>query len=269
MYKGAFSLIPEFSFLYPMVKNEITGDSVPFSEGVMESTGVLNAQIDFKTFKLTGFAGFNYRDQGRSSLFPYGAVAELNFIKWSLGADLKGYASLGFDKDTDNDTARLAYVARTSGGANRYTSVNPNYLELNSWLKIRTSNRWAFKLGGGTTLNGASTAAGWNIAAGISFNMVPQNESTPGSDIERFHEETNDGVDQKLFVPEDSVKKPEPVKESETGSIEYYPPAQEPAKKPKKKTKPAASTKNIQQQLDETEVQIQLKSVKKKKYKGD
>ena len=260
MYKGAFLIIPEASFTYPFSRNDLNGDAVPFSEGTMEASALVNIQFDFNKIHLAGFTGFIYRDDGRSSLLPYGAVAEMKFTNWTMGGDIKGYTSLGFDKNSDNDASRIAFISTTSGGAARYTAVNPALIEANAWAKIKTSSRWAFKFGFGSTLDGANTAAGWNAVAGMSFNLQPEAKSPP-TDNERFHEQLDDGVDQKLFVPDDQPKTQAQPPDDSDGVVEYYPtPA--PVKK-----KPVKKPPKVQEELDKTEMQIELKSVKKKKQK--
>lgn len=259
MYEDSFALIPDFSFLYPFTKNEFNGDSVAINEGAIELSARLLAQTKLKYFKLGGFAGVTYRDSGRSSLIPYGAILEMQLTKWTFGGNLQGYTSANYDSDSANSGSRDAWFLRTNGGSKKNAAVNPMLMESNLWAQVRTTKNLNFMFGLGFTLNGANTSNSWNIMGGLSYRL-PIEETNPDpnnllpdtppkkvkkSDLDRFEEETTDGVDQTLFElsPTTEIKN-EPL-------LEEAPPKNNP--------------KNLQNELDKTEMQIELKSIKKKK----
>jgi hypothetical protein len=120
---------------------------------------------------------------------------------------------------------------------------------------------WSFEIDGGLSVMGSNAANGIHVGALIrySFDMtsgyaekpryytpketpkgragIPSSSETGLSDkkVNQFHEDTDDGVDQRLFRPK-PTKRPAPSQDA-----------------------------LIQKELDDTEMQIELKSSKKKK----
>ncbi|GIL16646.1 MAG: hypothetical protein BroJett040_03970 [Oligoflexia bacterium] len=236
MHQGTFSLIPEFTFLYPFKRNDVNSDAVAINEGAMEIAGRLIAQTQWAKSRLGAYVGFTYRDENRASLIPYGLTADYALGKWKLGADLKGYTYSNYDKDTNNELARNAWTISSNGGSLKHYSINPALLETHLWAQVQVSKDFVMDFGGGTTLNGSNNAAGWNAFLGLTYRVpsiiVP--EKIP--EVDRFKEEVSDGVNQELFQPE--------------------PPPPTIRKKQKN---------NIQDELDKTEMQIELKTDKKRK----
>jgi len=248
-------LYPDFSLTVPLKRVDPAADDVVAGEGAMELSGKIIGRINWGVFDPFAFIGFTYRDEDRSSLMPFGAGAELQFSKWHLGGEVRGYQTVIADKFADNPYRREIVAAR-NGNALRYYAVDPSLLETNFWLRGNLTPTWAMKFGGGTSITGSNTAAGWSVFAGITYSP----EFTPGrpspivapykerqtEDTQVFQEETSDGVDQNLFR-----KPPPPV------------PVAPPAPKPN----PEVQKKKLQNELDQTEFQIELKSTKKKKRK--
>lgn len=237
LYEDVFTLIPEFSFTYPFVKNATNVDAAAIGEGVMEADARMLAQIRFRDFTMGGFAGFTYRDESRSSLVPYGIYAEIGKKTWSFGGNLRGYSSASFDKDSNNQTARQNWATNFNGGSYKFFMPNPQLLETNFWAQVRTTKQMNFLCGFGMTLNGANTANGWNVMAGMTYRFPTGKETEGNDDLNRFQEETKDGVDQTLF--------------------------KKGANTPQKK-RTRDDNGNLQDELDKTEMQIELKSNKRK-----
>jgi hypothetical protein len=249
-----FDLYPDISLTIPFQRVETTGDEVLNSEGTMEASGKIVGRMNWGRFDPFAFIGFTYRDDDRSSLLPYGAGAELQFSSWRLGGEVRGYQSVTDDKYTKNPSQR-EIVSQRNGNALRYYAVNPSLLETNFWLRGNLTQKWAMKFGGGTSITGASTSAGWTLFLGLSFSpefksspstpiVTPYQQEIPTEDPKKFQEETSDGVDQNLF------RKPEPP-----------PPVPPPAPKPNTDLQ----KKSMQNELDQTTFQIELKTIKKKK----
>lgn len=256
---GSFQLIPEVSYTQNMEKVSNTQDSVLNSEGANEFTGKMNLQMDFDSFLMYGYGGFTYRDNGRSSLFPWGVNAEYSMDAFTLGAEVFGFRSVTDDKDTGqpNEAVRDLLRARTSAGSDRFTSLNPDIIDSNIYMKFALSPSISLWGAGGMTLAGSNYANGFHLEAGLRYTIggdsrsvrkkvyEPAYESGPTSrdkKVDRFEEDTNDGVDQKMFRPN-----PTPV--------------------PKPKPKPAkkSSSTNLQNKMDDVEMEIELKSEKKKR----
>lgn len=265
---GQLMLIPELSATIPFSKVNTGSDVTPVSDGALAGNGRLIALIKSNSFRFGGFAGASARDQGLSTLFLYGALAELDFGRWDLGADLRGYSTIGNDKDNDNNSTRTAYFCLAEGCAKRYNAINPALLESNVWTRIQLNPSWDLNGGFGFAITGQNTTTGYSAVAGIVYHMgkatnpsapaatpdtpAPQNPR-PGQrpPAPSFQEETNDGVDQNLFGPTSAPSK-----------RTVAPPP------PKPKVNPDAQRKKLrkkmQDDLNKTEMQIELKSSKKK-----
>jgi hypothetical protein len=251
-FQDSFALIPEFFFLYPITTNTFSNtNTVAISDGTMVASGKLYLRVKVSNLWMEGFAGYQYRDQGRSSLIPYGIVGEYLFHNWSVGANLQGYSSGSSDANTNNPTQQYSWMNTVNGASQIFDGLNPQLLETNVWVKFHTSKKFSFFFGAGDTINGANTANYWDIQAGIAYHL-PSSQRTVRDPIEnqdQFDEEVSDGVDQRLF---DKSNTPGPVAT------------------PANRSRPStAQPQNIQKELDKAEMQIELKAVKKKNQKTD
>lgn len=238
-----FDFYPDVSLTFPIERIDTASDEVLNREGAVELSSRLIGRLHWKSLDPYAFTGFTYRDQGRSSLLPYGLGIEFRRPKWSLGGEVRGYQTVIKDKFSDTPLERES-VAPRNGGALRYFSINPSLMEANAWVRGNITKNWNLKVGGGTSITGTNTSAGWNLIASLSYTFRSGALSRHGfwrkktnEDTDRFIEEINDGVDQSLFTPP-------PV-----------PPRDEKEVRKKK----------IQKELDQTEFQIELKRTKPRK----
>ena len=253
-----FDLIPDVSLIFPLQRVVKTSDDALAGEGAMEITARVIGRLKWGTLEPFAMLGLTYRDEGRSTLLPYLAGAELSFSSLKLGADIGGYQTILKDQYTSNSSERHV-VSLKNGGSLKYYSVDPSLLETSAWLRWQMGD-FAFKGGAATTMTGTSTAAGLTFFAGMSFALdsgprrrsrqeAPKYQPTSpveDDDVQKFEETVNDGVDQNLF------RKPTP------------PPKPKPVRKPD----PAQQKLKMQQELDSTEFQIELKKTSKKKRKN-
>lgn len=281
LYKSSIALIPEFSFLYPFTKNETSQSSAPIGEGAMEVAARMIAQINSGIMRYAAWLGYTYRDQGRSALAPYGVAIDLRAGSWTFGADLKGYTSVSNDVDSNNDTLRQQWATRNSGTSFRYYSANPNLLESNVWAGVQSSKELGFLLGAGSTLNGSNAGSGYtiNLALNWRFLAEPKEFSRPTrpqrekSELDRFQEQTLDGVDQNIF---ENNKDDEQYEETIVNKPKPAPRRAQPNKNtsaPRDNSRdnrdgyrgnprndvPAQESVDIQDELDKTEMQIEVK----------
>lgn len=258
MYSEAFELVPEVLVLMPSEKVDPKSDAVLNSEGVIEVRSRLIAQKDFGTLRGYGWLGFNYRGEGRSFLMPWGVGAQLKFRRLRLGAEVLGYQSVSEDTDKNN-ALRSSYINGVNAGSLKFYGVNPALVDTQVYATWLISSKWSLQAQGGMTLAGSNTAAGYHVGGLIRYSFdltegytedtfVPQESAVPNyrsnmynetevssqKKVNEFREETQDGVDQKVF-------KPQPTK------------------------KPRFEQDELQRQLDETEFQVDLKADKKKK----
>lgn len=263
MYSEGFQLVPEVVALMPFEKVDPTSDTVLNSEGVFEVRSRLVAQKDFGNLRSYGWLGFNYRSGGRSFLMPWGIGTQFKFKRFRLGAELFGYQSVSEDTTDVNEALRTSYINGVNAGSMRFYGVKPSLVDTQVYATWLLTPKWNLQAQGGMTLAGSSSAAGFHVGASIGYSFdltegyaeqeyvapvespVPEYRSNMYEDsglssekkVRRFREETEDGVDQNLF-------KARPTKAKRT---------------------PRLQSDDLQQQLDETEFKVDLKSNKKKK----
>lgn len=263
MYSDLFQMVPEVVFVMPFEEVDPASDAVLNSEGVFEVRSRLVAQKDFGNLRSYGWLGFNYRSGGRSFLMPWGIGTQFKFKRFRLGAELFGYQSVSEDTTDVNEALRTSYINGVNAGSMRFYGVKPSLVDTQVYATWLLTPKWNLQAQGGMTLAGSSSAAGFHVGASIGYSFdltegyaeqeyvapvespVPEYRSNMYEDsglssekkVRRFREETEDGVDQNLF-------KARPTKAKRT---------------------PRLQSDDLQQQLDETEFKVDLKSNKKKK----
>ncbi len=253
MSSGQLSLIPELRLSVPISTIDIGSDTPAVNDGAMTATGKMIALIKVSSSARVGaFAGFVYRDKGYSSLLPYGALIELEWTGVRLGADIRGYTSLGYDQASDNELPRETYFCRANGCSKKFAAINPALLESNAWIKIEVARDWDLYGGFGTTITGQSSAQGLIANLGFLYRWGLSSTPTTSGSAPRqrvtnptFREEVQDGVDQELFK---APPLPPPL-----------PPSPDAQRKKEQQ--------QMQQDLNKTQMQIDLKPNKKKKRK--
>ncbi len=259
VYDGVVQLVPEFGLLIPFQEVNGTGDDALNSEGVFEFWGRMTAQKDFGTVRMYGWLGYDYRADGRSSLMPWGAGLQLKANSFRFGGELIGSQSITDDTDTSKKYVRNAYLQNVNAGSYKFYSVNPSLIDTLFYATCMIDSKWSLQVNGGATVAGENAAAGYHVGGFLrySFDMtegytedryipasVPASSSAPvgrsnmydRSDTQistpstrGFREATDDGVDQKQFKPRPTKKKKKPT------------------------------TTSIQEQLDKTEFEVELK----------
>lgn len=264
MYDGAFQLVPEIAVLIPFEKVNGSGDQVLNSEGVFEAWARMTAQKDLGAARMYGWLGINYRGEGRSYLMPWGVGLQGKFATWKLGAEVFGTQSITDDTDTSNKALRNAYLNQVDAESFRWYSVNPSVVDTLLYATWNLTPAWSLQANAGATVAGENSAAGYHVGGFIRYsfdltqgysapaayepvrNSVPRGKSNMYKEadtdlssekkVKKFREQTDDGVDQSLF-------KPAPTKRPKTVDDE------------------------LQRQMDDAEMQIELKQDKKKKKK--
>ncbi len=250
-----FHVVPEFQFVYNAQKVDMNSDDVLISEGANEITGKVNVQTEMDSFLLYGYLGFTYRDSGRSNLLPWGVTGEYAMQKVRLGLELSGFQSITSDKDKGElaEGQRTVYLGQVNAGSARFFSIDPSIVDLNFTVKFNTSPKLNMWIAAGHTLTGSNYSAGFHFEGGLRYTLGEGRQSKSKSNysneniptrttkkVNKFEEDTNDGVDQRMF-------KPTPT----------------PAPQPQPKKKPQVSGEKLQEKMDDVEMEIELKRNKK------
>ncbi|MBC7371553.1 MAG: hypothetical protein H7326_08315, partial [Bdellovibrionaceae bacterium] len=169
---------------------------------------------------------------------------------------------------------RLQVNDRVNGGSLKFYSVNPSIIDSEVYAKFKFTRALSMAVGAGTTISGASMAAGFHVGVnfGFAWDSQPSYYLKPGGSgtstneddlsserkVPRFKEETNDGVDQKIFE-----KKGTPTPRNKPRSSNELVPAEDGVamkKAPKNDNAPV-----IEEDSSGGEVQLKLKRKKKRR----
>lgn len=260
MYSDLFDIVPELYVLMPFEKVDPRSDTVLNSEGVIELRTRAVIQKSFGFGRLYGWLGFNYRAE-RSSLMPYGLGANFKVSRFLVGGEISGFQSVTSDS-SENLPLRTGYINGVNAGSMKFYSVDPSLVDSQLYVRWLISKKWSVQASGGMTLAGENTASGYHVGAFIRYSfdfsegysqddepysgplnspvpnyrsgMYEESEMSSHRKVEKFKEEIGDGVDQQVF-------KPQPT------------------------SKPKVIDQQLQQQLDNAEFEVELRSNKKKK----
>ncbi len=227
-YSDQFELVPELGVLVPFEKVDQNSDSSLNSEGVLQVWGRLIAQKDFGKFQGYGWAGIQYRADGRSILLPWGIGGRFRIPRVRLGGELYGSQSISDDQDkgTNKELTRAAYLNQVNAGSLKFYSINPSLIDTMAYATFLMTPNWSLQVNGGMTVAGTNAAAGFHVGGFLryTFDMtegyvekpfvpvmspVPAERSqmyTPVEDsmssekkVKKFREDTDDGVSQEAF----------------------------------------------------------------------
>lgn len=260
--KQNFALAAEISLNFATEENDFNSDVVAVSDGVSSLYARAIAQNRGPSFTWSGYTGVHYKDRGLATLLLYGGLAQFNFKSSHLGFELNGYSTLISDTDS-SESARNSYQCRANGCAKKFAAYNPSILEGTGYWKWKMNQDLQLKLSLGSTITGSNAAYGYQAGIMLSYSipssssdtdytrstpvvtepqLKPSNKNPDRRRVvePKFQEETDDGVDQSLFEPP-------------------------PPPKPRPAQPRVSPQEQIQNALDKTEMQIELKSSKKKK----
>lgn len=265
---NAFDLIPEFELVVPFKKIDPGTDTVMIGEGVQTITGKLHLQTEFGQGDFFSYIGYQKRDQGRSDLVPWSIGMGWNNAGSLLGGRFFGFQSISDDKDKNFRLIREALNNKVNGGSLRYYSVNPSSMsaEILWFLKLQRQLQVQFHFG--LDLAGQSYSKGMFGGLNFVFDWGEKQRSLrqrPKREVQQprgngiavesetidFREDTNESTDQKFFE-------------------EPPAPRIQPAPSPQRQrrirgTRPAGpSDRQLKDQMDDVEMQIELKRKKSK-----
>jgi hypothetical protein len=215
LYSDELEAISDLSLFVPMNQVSENTDTVMNTEGVIEATALLRLQKDYSGLAPFGYIGGSYR-QNRSALLPWGAGLEVRWNDVTLGGKVYGFQSIMDDPDKSKASQRLVVNDRVNGGSLKFYAVNPAIVDSDVYVKFQIARSWAFTAGGGTTITGSADAAGFHAGANITYvwDSQPSYYLRPDT-APKFKEETDDGVDQKIFEKKSAPStKPRPRSEN-------------------------------------------------------
>lgn len=214
-----WTLITDAELIIPFEKVSTTMDSSLNWDGAVHLRGRAIGQFHMSNFVPYGYVGFDWRDQGLSTLALYGAGMMFNLDSLKLGGELNGFVTIIQDKYTNETYQRDQIITNLNASSKKFYSINPALLDSNFYLRYDFDKNWMLQAGGGLTLTGNESASGYHVNAMLRFAFggadsayeptyhsdpysLPAVDSVqPVAPVNQFHEDTHDGVDQKIFKP--------------------------------------------------------------------
>lgn len=258
VYRGFMDVIPELTLRYSLDPVAGSQDSVITNEGVMEVTGMIKAQNNYSWFSYYAGGGYSFRSE-RSGIMPWYLGGGLQWKHSFFGLELNGFQTVTDDGDKGaHESVRNALLQKVDAGSYKFYSVNPSHIQAALNLDIGFSSGFVVKTYLANSISGQSYSNG--LTVGLMFNLLfdtvsnkPSRsnepvvkEVAPIKKEEDYKIQTQDGVDQTLFQKEPDV----------------------PVAPVKKEAVKSPSHEDIQDQLDQAEMSIRLKTKKKKKKKS-
>ena len=259
---NGFDLIPEIEILIPFNKIDPNTDTVLVGEGAQSITGRLHLQTEFGQGDFFSHIGYQMRDSGRSNLVPWSVGMGWNSNGSLLGARVFGFQSISDDSDKNSPFVREALNNKVNGGSLHFYSVNPSVISAEGLWFLKFARQWQIQFNIGLDLAGQSYSKGMFGGLNLildwgekerTLRQRPRHEvqqpEGPGIAVEPgtvdFREETNEVKEQEYFKP------PPPPRAK----------PQQPRRRSRSRNSP--SDQQIKDQMDDVEMQIELKRKKK------
>lgn len=261
---SGFDIIPEVEIIIPFKKIDPNTDTVMVSEGAQSITGKIHIQTEFGQNDFFSFIGYQTRDSGRSDLLPWSVGMGLNRDGSLLGARVFGFQSISDDSDKNFPFLRESLSNKVNGGSLKLYSVNPAVISAEALWFIKLQKQWQIQFNLGMDLAGQNYSKGLFAGANLILDWGEKQRSLrqrPKREVQQprgsgvavepetidFKEDTN-ASDQDYFTP------PPPPR--------LQPSRSAPSRK-KTKTRIGPSDQQIRDQMDDVEMQIELKRKKK------
>lgn len=222
----SFDVVPQVDLVYPFFR--IGGAAVDplLGEGAMRLQAGSWIMLPFGNLTPFVYGGYAYRDEGRSSLFPYNVGLRYGERRnWWVQGEFRGYQTITDDSNAGNRGPREVILSHTDGGSYEFYSINPSRGEIAASGGFRYES---FSVYGGASMSvfGRSSSDGWTAFAGVTFSgFYPK--KAPREEQNSFSEKA-EKYDQQMFQ-EPQPLTPDPV-------IEDTPPPPPPRKKTKSAT---------------------------------
>lgn len=260
---GEVDLVPEGDFIYPFFRVDQTSSNPLLGEGAMRLQAGSWLMLHLNELTPFVYGGYAYRDEGRSSLFPYSAGLRYERARtWWLQMQFQGYESIVNDANTNNRNLRDGYLSQADGGSYQYFAINPSHGEMAGQIGVQYAN-FAIFAGGSFSVYGRSSADYWSGNVGFIFSG-----GTRARHSEAPMLPSDDGFLMKPDKYDDSVfRESSPVapEAPEAPPQQVAPPQAKPQskaparKKPRKKVKKEEPMPNVEQLMKDTEKTLDKK----------
>lgn len=255
-----FDIIPEFEAIFPFTKVNPQDDDVLLSEGVQSLIGRVHLQTEFGASEVFANIGYQNRDKGRSQLVPWSVGLGWNPGKLFFGGRVFGFQSVSDDDEENIRIFRESYIDKVNAGAPRFYGVTPSVVSAEGIVSFRASPKWTLQFNAGLDIAGENYSKGIFGGANLILDFGLQ-ERNPHRRVRRKREEAPQpsGI---AIDPYDNKFREEII--SDPKDQEYFQPPPAPRKRPRVKKPAVPSQRQLQDQLDDVEMQIELKKKRRR-----
>lgn len=194
-------LVPQGDFTAPTFRVDEYSDDPLIGEGAMKVRAGGWAIFRLGLVRPFVYAGFEYRDEGRSHLLPYRVGLQFKQKMFWLQGEYRGHQTVMDDENSDLRQDRDLYLHQVNGGSYRYYAINPSVGEgaVEAGLQVGS---FGVKAGFAMTATGDNAAEGWTALVGVSFSPTPA--PVERREDEGFEFKTED-YDKSLFKETDEL----------------------------------------------------------------
>lgn len=165
-------MAPQYIATIPYFRNDLGQTSALVGEGAMEHTGLLHLfkrwQRGFHTY---GYAGYRYRDEGRSHLIPWLFSMRARLQYFWLGATVEGVRTAWNDEFTKQARVRHTLLRNVNAASYKYFSVNPDWSRAELFAEWAPNRHWEFRLAGGSAFWGRNAAQDYSWMAAVTYTF--------------------------------------------------------------------------------------------------
>lgn len=171
----------------------------------------------FQSLLLYGYLGATARNEGRSTLMPWGIGIRSKLQYWIFEGLLYGFDSVADDEFTDNAARRSAVTDRVNAGSLYFFAVNPSLIQWEGSVGYKFSSSVHGLVGYGSTITGASSASGYSLLASLRIVLGESKEHRlhrlrekreQEKSKKRLEDFNTDDTDLELFEPSDKEAAP-------------------------------------------------------------
>lgn len=226
IYQGRkFAMYVDLTYRHAVEKIATDTDSSLNSDGASEVLANVTTLFDVGYMQPFLSGGVNYRMEGLSTLLSYKIGVQSLVGRFVFGGALNGYISVIDDSKTGSPAERELITNRVDATSKKFYAINPNLLDSDLYLRFMFTPNLSMHVNGGYTLTGSNSALGLHFGGGVSWGFGgdqyanyskpshplaplqilptrPQNpKAQPTPPVNKFQEDTSDGVNQDYFKP--------------------------------------------------------------------
>lgn len=183
IYDDGMNISIDATVQIPIEKVSDTMDTSLNSDGALHFIPRAIISKELGIFTPYAYLGLDWRDQGLSTSALYGGGAKLGFGSAEIGAEVNAYSAVVNDKYTNEAAKRETIINSFNASSKKFYSINPSGVDTEFYLRYHASENWMLQVGGGLTLTGSESAAGYHAGALVRFLLPTSGKFTSSNQM--------------------------------------------------------------------------------------